>query len=321
LEVNEEIEMSFAWPTTQQALYRVMRLRRLIAFTVVIPMAVVMTIALMDPAALSAANATLASLGIAALVVGHVVLFPNVTLETIALSLSATFLVILMPLIKVLSLWAPVEQASGAFVILLGFAVAVMGVAMALFQIILGALVYAGPAVRKTLNTTLFVPCSPTVAFQQFALRPQSRRGRVLTGPVDENGFFDVAVAVSGFSDGEGIYAPQVVKLDAKVLSSSADRHDVMMVLRNGSVTVTSQKFVATKEGCDVQVCDMPGDFTVGMHALFWLTDQQADNLTETADSLIGQVGRTNGMAHNASLMAVAGTILSPRAPVSNHTE
>ncbi|MFT7147336.1 MAG: hypothetical protein ACJASZ_002218 [Yoonia sp.] len=165
------------------------------------------------------------------------------------------------------------------------------------------------------------VPCSPAVAFQQFALRPQTRRGRVLTGPVDENGFFDVAVAVSGFSDGEGVHAPQVAKLDAKVLTSSAHRHDVMMVLRNGSVTVTSQKFVATNDGCEVQVCDLPGDFTVGMHALFWLTDQQADNLTETADGLIGQVGRTNGMAHNVSLMAVAGTILSPSAPASSRTE
>ena len=313
--------MSFAWPTTQQVLYRIMRLRRLIAFAVVIPMAVLMSIAWTDPAALSAANATLAALGIAALVVGHVVLFPNVTLETIALSLSATLLVTSMPLIKALSLWAPVDQSSGAFVILLGFAVAVMGVAMALFQIVLGALVYLGPVWRKTLNTTLHVTCSPAVAFQQFALRPQFRRGRVLTGPVDENGFFDVAVAVSGVSDGEGIFAPAVVKLDAKVLSSSPDRHDVMMVLRNGSVTVTSQKFVAAKDGCELQVSDLPGDFTVGMHALFWLTDQQADNLTETADGLIGQSGRTNGVAHNVSLMAVAGTILSPRAPVSSRTE
>ncbi|MDA9979870.1 hypothetical protein N9E38_00350, partial [Yoonia sp.] len=159
------------------------------------------------------------------------------------------------------------------------------------------------------------------VAYQQFALRPDARRGRVLTGPVDENGFFDVAVAVVAMADDTTHDAMEVVKLDAKVLNSTPERHDVMMVLRNGSVTVTSQHFSATDNGCEVLVCDLPGDFTVGMHVLFWLTDQQADNLTETADAVVGHTARTNGVAHNVSLLSVAGAVLSPRAPVSNHTE
>ncbi len=313
--------MSFAWPTTQQVFYRVMRLRRLIAIAVAIPMLVVMTVAWMDPNVLSAYRATVACLGIAALVTAHVVVFPNVTLETFALSLSATMMVVVMPVIKIISLWAPAEHATAAFIILVCFAVAAMGVAMALIQIILGALVYAGPAVRRTLKTSIVLPCSPKVAFQQFALRPQARRGRVLTGPADENGFFDVAVAVVAPSDSETDNAIGVVKLDARILSSSPTQHDVMMVLRNGSVTVTSQCFAATRDGCEVQVTDLPGDFTAGMHVLFWLTDQQADNLTETADTVIGQAARTNGVAHNVSLLSVAGMILSPRPPVSNRAE
>ncbi len=313
--------MSFAWPTTEQVFYRMMRLRRLIAIAVAIPTMMVLAVAWMDPTVLSAFHATLACLGIASLVVGHVVIFPNVTLETFALSLSATLLIVVMPVIKNVSLWAPAEHATAAFIILMSLAVAAMGVVMALIQILLGALVYTGPVVRKTLKTKMVVPCSPNVAFQQFALRPDSRRGRVLTGPVDDNGFFDVAVAVVATTDDGTQNAMEVVKLDAKILKSTPERHDVMMILRNGSVTVTSQHFAETDDGCEVQVCDLPGDFTAGMHVLFWLTDQQTDNLTETADAVVGQTGRTNGVAHNVSLLSVAGAILSPRAPVSNRTE
>lgn len=313
--------MSFAWPTTEQVFYRMMRLRRLIAIAVAIPTMMVLAVAWMDPTVLSAFHATLACLGIASLVVGHVVIFPNVTLETFALSLSATLLIVVMPVIKNVSLWAPAEHATAAFIILMSLAVAAMGVVMALTQILLGALVYTGPVVRKTLKTKMVVPCSPNVAFQQFALRPDSRRGRVLTGPVDDNGFFDVAVAVVATTDDGTQNAMEVVKLDAKILKSTPEHHDVMMILRNGSVTVTSQQFAETDDGCEVQVCDLPGDFTAGMHVLFWLTDQQTDNLTETADAVVGQTGRTNGVAHNVSLLSVAGAILSPRAPVSNRTE
>ncbi len=313
--------MSFAWPTTEQVFYRMMRLRRLIAIAVAIPTMMVLAVAWMDPTVLSAFHATLACLGIASLVVGHVVIFPNVTLETFALSLSATLLIVVMPVIKNVSLWAPAEHATAAFIILMSLAVAAMGVVMALIQILLGALVYTGPVVRKTLKTKMVVPCSPNVAFQQFALRPDSRRGRVLTGPVDDNGFFDVAVAVVATTDDGTQNAMEVVKLDAKILKSTPEHHDVMMILRNGSVTVTSQQFAETDDGCEVQVCDLPGDFTAGMHVLFWLTDQQTDNLTETADAVVGQTGRTNGVAHNVSLLSVAGAILSPRAPVSNRTE
>jgi hypothetical protein len=51
------------------------------------------------------------------------------------------------------------------------------------------------------------------------------------------------------------------------------------------------------------------------MHALFWLTDQQADNLTETADLVAGHDMRANGLAHNVSLLSVASAVLSPRDP------
>ncbi|MCK0094927.1 hypothetical protein MWU60_05050 [Yoonia sp. F2084L] len=313
--------MLFDWPTAEQMMYRVMRLRRLVALAVVIPVVVMLGVALVDPAVLTPQHATIASLAVAALVVGHVMLFPNVTLETISLSLSVTALVLVMPWIKAVAHWAPAEHVSAALVILVALAVAAMGVLMALLQLALNALAYAGPALRIRLTTRQTLPCSASVARRQCALQPQTRRGRVLAGTADDDGFFDVAVASANVADPENPTQPLVVKVDAKVLSSTDDQHDVMIVLPNGSVTVTSQRFAQLNEGCQIEILDMPGDFTLGMHAMFWLTDQQADNLTEMTDVIFGQSDRANGLAHAVSLLSVAGTLLSPRQPVANRAD
>ena len=132
--------MPFLWPTPEQIIYRIVRLRRLIAVAIALPVLVMLGVAIMDPAALSPERATIASLAVAMLVVGHVVLFPNVTLETISLSLSVTALVVAMPVIKIVAGWAPAAHQSAALVILVTFAVAAMGVLMALLQIALNAL-------------------------------------------------------------------------------------------------------------------------------------------------------------------------------------
>ena len=313
--------MTFAWPTPEQMMYRISRLRRLVVLAAALPVIVLLAASWVDPVALPADRATLAAMAVAALVIGHVAIFPNVTLETISLSLSVTFLVISVPWIKAVAAWAPAEHVSAALVILIVFAVALTGVLMAILQIVLSVLVYAGPALRLRLKTTQVVPCSPTVAHRQCAMQPGIRRGRLLTGDVDENGFFDVAVTAPHHTNPDQPDQPLVVKVDAKVLETSPCHHDVMLVLQNGSVTVTSQRFEAVKGGCKITVCDLPGDFTLGMHAMFWLTDQQGDNLTEMTDVIVGQDARANGLAHGVSLLSVAGTLLSPRTPVANRAE
>lgn len=313
--------MHFDWPTAEQMIYRIIRLRRLIVLAVLVPVLVMLGLSALNPAVLSPQSATIASLAVAALVVGHVVIFPNVTLETISLSLSVTLLVVAMPVIKAVAQWAPAEHVSAALVILVAFAVAATGVLIAILQILLGALVYAGPAVRLRLRTQLDVACSPAVARRQCALQPQTRRGRVLAGEADENGFFDVAVASPHTSDPENPDQPLIVKVDAKVLASTPERHDVMIVMRNGTVTVTSLIFTATAQGCRIAVSDLPGDFTLGMHAMFWLTDQQADNLTEMSDVISGHEARANGLAHGVSLLSVAASVLSPNYPLIDRVD
>ena len=116
--------MLFQLPTLNQAIYRVMRLRRWIAVAVAVPFVTLLALSWMDPSVLTAAEACVAILGLTAVIVAHTVLFPNVTLETLALSFALTTLVVLMPLISALSLWAPVAQQSGAFALLVMFAVA-----------------------------------------------------------------------------------------------------------------------------------------------------------------------------------------------------
>ncbi len=313
--------MLFDWPTPAQVIYRITRLRRVIVLAVVLPVLVMLGLSLLDPAVLSPQSATLASLAVATLVIGHVVLFPNVTLETISLSVSLTLLVVAMPAIKAVAHWAPAEHVAAALVILVAFAVAATGVMMAILQILLGALVYAGPVVRLRLRSQLEVGCSVAVALRQCALKPQTRRGRVLTGEADENGFFDVAVASPIAADPENPDQPFVVKVDAKVLASTPDRHDAMIVMRNGTVTVTSLTCVPTDKGCRIEIADLPGDFTLGMHVMFWLTDQQADNLTEMTDVILGHDARANGLAHGVSLLSVAAAVLSPQHPLMNRVD
>ncbi len=313
--------MSFDWPTADQMFYRLYRLRRLVAVAIAMPVIVMLGLALADPAVLSSQCATLAALAVAALVVGHVVVFPNVTTETMSLSLSVTLLVVCMPFIKAFVLSVPEAHMQAALIILIAFSVVATGVVMALLQIGLSAVAHAGPAVRLRLQTTLDVPCSRDVAFRQCALQPNVRRGRVLTGPDDENGFFDVAVASTHFADPDDPDQPLIVRVDAKVMATSPERHDVMIVLRNGVVTVTSHAFIPTESGCRITVSDMPGDFTLGMYGLFWLTDQQADNLTEMTDVIIGATPRANGIAHGVSLLSLAGALFSPRPPAISRTE
>lgn len=301
--------MQFQWPTFDQITYRVMRLRRLLAVAIAVPMVVLLSLSFAQPDVLSAAHASLAALGLAGMLVSHVVFFPNVTLETLALSIAATALVAMMPVLKIISLWAPVDQQSGALALLIGFAVALTGVMVALLQIVLGGMVYAGPTLKRVLIERQILSCSVATARQQLTLRPASRRGRVLTGPADDKGFFDVAVATGATPD-------ECVRVDAKVLDSDEARHDVMLLTRTGAVTVTSMSFEKADAGCSVEVRDMPGDFTLGMYLMFWLTDQQADNLTEMTDLIFGRDARANGTAHHGSLVAAAGLVFSPRAPM-----
>ena len=144
------------------------------------------------------------------------------------------------------------------------------------------------------------------------------RRGRILTGDVDENGFFSVAIMSPQVADPEDPTRPLIVQVVAKLLEESDQHHQVMLVLDSGAVTVTSEKFVPTSKGCRVEITELPGDFTLGMHLLFWLTDQQVDNLIETADVITGEPIRVNGLAHGVSFLAVAGAVLSPRHPMAD---
>ncbi len=307
--------MHFDWPTPEQMMYRVMRLRRLVVLAVAIPVMIMLLTALIDPTFLTPNRATLGALAVAVLIVGHVSLFPNVTAETLSLSLSVSLLVISMPWIKLLAGSVPVENANAAYVMLITLAVLCTGVLMWMIKGLLNFIIYAGPALSLNVRADMEIACSPSVARRQFALQPQTRRGRILCGPEDQDGLFDVAIVAPQLADPQNPDQPFVARVVAKVLQSDEQSHQVMMVLDDGSVAATSLTFEPTEIGCRVTVSEMPGDFTAGMHLMFWLADQQADNMTEIADTILSEPARANGLSHGVSFLSVAAAVLSPRGP------
>lgn len=309
--------MQFQWPTKDQMIYRVTRLRRLVAVAITIPVAVLLIGSALDPAFLSPDRASVAAICVALLVVGHVVLFPNVPLETISLSIALAVLTLAAPFVRQLAGFAPAEHAPAALVMLICLATIAAVVIAMLLQIVLGLAATVGPAVRLKLGAAIDVPCSPQVARSQFALQPGTRRGRILTGDSDPNGFFDVAILAPQVTNPDNPTQPLVVRVAAKIVQEDAERQQTMVVLPTGDVTVTVEHFLPAPEGCRVEMFEMPGDFTLGMYVLFWLTDQQMDNLTETADMITGHPVRANGLAHGVSCSSILAAILSPAPPIA----
>jgi hypothetical protein len=308
--------MSFSWPSLAQASYRIMRLRRLIAAAFVLTVVVLISTALAQPQLLPATRMVSIFATIAVLICAHVALFPNATLETLSLTIVATAFVIALPVLPAIAGFAavPFYQASLTLCVVLAVLVAIA--LTTVLQKTLELLVYAGPTLQLMISTSLELPYAVSVARRQFGLHPETRRGRVMAGPVDDHGFFDVAVVSEHVVDPDDPNSPLVVKLDAKVLSSDAQNHETMLVTPSGAVTVTAHHFAPLADGCRVTVTEMPGDFTWGMHAMFWLMDQQTDNLVEVAELMENVPSRVNGLAHAVSLLAIAGVVLSPRQPV-----
>lgn len=305
--------MLFQWPDAEQMTYRLWRLRRLWALCVLVPAVAVF--------AASPASGAAAVLVIAVLVTAHLVLFPNVAHETLALSLSLTGLVLALPAVQEVATAAPVGHGQAAQVLAVLIALCGASVVMVLLGQVIHVLVHLGPVMRLRLKSHADLPCSAAVAQRQYALQPQVRRGRVLTGQADAQGLFEVAVASAQMSDPVHPDQPLVVRVAAKVLHTEPGHHDVMLILPCGAVTLTAQRFVQTPQGCRVSVSDMPGDFTYGMYLHYWLTDMQGDALQETADVITGTAERANGLAHGASFLSLAGLVLSPSAPVARRAK
>ncbi|WP_322892058.1 MULTISPECIES: hypothetical protein [unclassified Yoonia] len=307
--------MPFEWPDAEQMTYRLWRLRRLWALCVLLPAAVIMASGV--PPVLG----SVAILAVACLVTLHICLLPNVAHETLALSLSLTGLVVVLPWVQGLAGVVPVEHAQAALMLATALAVGGAVVVMALLGQVIRVLVHLGPAVRLRLQSQTDLPCSAAVAQRHYALQPQTRRGRILTGQADAQGMFEVAVASAQMADPAHPDQPLVVRVAAKVLQAEPGLHDVLLVLPCGAVTVTALRFQTAASGCRVTVSDMPGDFTLGMYLQYWLTDQQGDALQETADIITGAGERANGLAHGASFLSLAGLVLSPSAPLADRAK
>ena len=305
--------MSFSWPTWEQFIYRVARLRRVVVLAVFA--AIVVAILYAANVAVPLEN-VMFILGLVAIsVVFHVGLFPNVPLETMSIAPAMTAFLLALPRLATLASDAPVQYRDAAHVLIVVMAVIAAFAGTLVLNVLLSMLLYWGKAMNWRLNARAEFPMSVKAAHCAFGLRPDQLRGRVLTGSADANGFFDVAVMSHHLTDPENGDQPLIIKIDAKILTSDQSTHEVMLVLASGQVTVCSYHFTPTVTGCRVDVSEIPGDFTIGMHVLFWLTDQQFDNLIEMADIATRKCPRANGVSHAVSLFSLAGIVLSPRRP------
>jgi hypothetical protein len=303
--------MLFDWPTPEQITYRLWRLRRLWAVCTLVPVCAILFFGL----------PLMQGVLVAGLVTVHLALFPNVAQETLGLSVAATGLVVTAPVVRDLALLAPDPHVQATLVLAAALAVIVAGAVMMLFARLLSLLIYAGPVMRRRLVSRVDLACSTAVAHRHFALQPQIRRGRILTGQADGQGVFEVAVASAQLADPLHPDLPLVVRVAAKVLQSDAGSHDLLLMLADGGVTVCAHRFEASAAGCRVTLSELPGDFTLGMHLLYWLTDQQADAMTEVADVIAGQPERANGLAHGVSFLSLAGLVLSPSEPLADRAK
>ena len=299
--------MSFDWPDHGAVTYRLWRLRRLVALSLLcVALGALVGQSLADGGRTEVVGVMLFAWLVVTL---HIIVFPNATNESVGLAFCLPVVVLAAAPVAAraevaFGLGEDVAGLLTSFVMMVGLAICVGSVVW------LGAaLSRMGPFLGWRIRASGHVGCSPLIAKQQFALVPQSRRGRILTGEANAKGVFDVAVASAQENDPRLPDLPLVARLDAKVLSSDDNHHEVELFLQNGRVTRTRQEFRATDGGCEVTVTDLPGDFTLGMHLRFWLLDMAQDNLTEVFDVIEGRPERAIGLAHGQSMSRILGRL------------
>jgi len=311
--------MPFEWPSSDQICYRLWRLRRLLALCLLVPAAVGLALAVGGH--LPVDHVALALVLIGGLVMMHLVLFPNGTHETLGLTLALSGLLAALPWVNGLGALAPADFAQAGLVFAVTGALVATGLGMAVLVQLLKVLTFIGPSLRLPLRAQTDVGCSVAVALQQFAIKPQIRRGRILTGQADARGFFDVAVASAQDTDPDHAGQPLVGRATAKVLYNDSHSHAVLLLLPCGAISVSALHATPQPAGCRVDLAELAGDFTLGMYVRHWLTDQQADVMTEVADRIIGAEPRANALAHGVSFLSLAGLVLSPSEPVADRAK
>lgn len=280
--------------TYQDACYRLFRLRRVLLVGSLLPVAGLAIGAWISQTPWILAG--LAPICVAAfsflLLALMLVRFPNSPIEALALPLGMALTLVFVPLID------RQDQFTYLFIMVPGLwidAAVHMALAwMVLFFALVPALglldrLRAG---QSTARSSVITDLPPEEAFAALTTQPNSRSDRSRSGPVDENGYFDVTVWYQG-SDPE-TFKPTRQSYDyrMRILESEPLRQVASTVLDCEGVVTTSVceiRVTPTKNGSLCESREVQDHLSVLARINFWLTDYGADFLQGALDDAAGR--------------------------------
>ena len=288
--------------TANVLLYRLWRLRRLIAVAILPPL---MVTALSLPAGHAAPGLFVALSVLVPL--AHVLAYPKDWAETMTVSLVLAFTLWLAsgidPDAGLLSVALRTIGLSALALVLFLFTIMPMGLILAL-----GPMRESGH-VRATGHSRL-----PTAELKSaITLYPGRKDARTTCGPADADGVFAVETRhefarVDGVCTGEpddtfDADGTMAVRFSASVVSTGEDHHEVITFEEpGGAIEASRHAFEATGSGTRVTVEETTAGLTGGMALGFWLQDYLADHLTDEIDAAEGRAPRANRAFPQTSL-------------------
>ncbi len=277
--------------------YRLFRLRRLIVFTLIPPLMIVLILyALKGPAALVF---LLFAIGAP---IAHILRYPNSWMETVAVSLTTTVLIGLAGTI-------------GPEVGLIGLAFRIFG--LALLAVVL-FFIFAnrvpswfdfGEARPFTARTSRFTKLDAETVKDAVTLYPGRQDDKVICGQPDEDGVFPITfkhqmqVMDLGFEvetpEGEDLGIADDGSFDLElfgvVMSSTPELHELISIMPDTEeTTMTRFHFKPKRRGTKVIREERGVPMTRGYAFGFWLQDYIADYLTDEVDRAEGRTPRAN---------------------------
>ncbi len=328
--------MPFEFPNWEQVLYRLWRLRRLIAFANAVPFVFFALLGLVGLNTLTDSVAGLLALTVVhfMIIAAHAILFPNASEETLIVAFLLTVFGLIMAI----------------FPILIGFVLCLALAAWALVwgQSLLMELLSRTETHDPDTTARVTVKAKPEAVRAFFPLRPNSIRGQFTCGPADEKGAFPVWHELSTLETAGAAVPTEDVVLD-KVMSklgqegvdltqssasATAPKSDAMqgppsfwakieidepgfqrtrLFFRTPSgeeeeSSTVEHRFKSKKTGVQVTETDSTIGYPKGLSVMMWLNDFQKDGLVHLRELLEASPSATSlRLSHRWSILTMAG--------------
>lgn len=293
----------FRWPAPADIVYRLWRLKRLIAVGTALPLIV---FALWSALGLYGGSFWLTAGLLLLIVAAHAVMFPNASQETTTVAIALTAFALLKPLIG----WS-----FFGWVFFLIFAVCIV-----LFG---QGRVLAWQAHSRSHKPSFLARVKTSASVDEarnwFPMQPGLDRFPYRCGEPDDSGRFAVYYQPT-VADPLGLLSEDVTEeiditeCDPSFYAETVERTDTSQHTeifdRVGAAnpqSVVVHQFTPKGSGCVVAETDAPDSYPIGQSAFLWLTDFQTDGLVLARDQLEQKESRALRQAHSACLLSLTG--------------